>query len=189
MSAPWKSLLPTSVDISGKTYDIRSDYRAILDICKAIQDPELTKEDKIDAALDIFYIDYENMPLNHYQEAIEKCFWFIDCGNEENQNSKKRPQLVNWEQDFQNIVAPINRVCGFEIRAIEYMHWWTFIAAYMEIGDCTWAQVIRVRNLLAKGKKLDKPDQEWYRQNRNLVDFKQTYTESENDILSKWGVK
>ena len=59
----------------------------------------------------------------------------------------------------------------------------------MEIGDCTFAQIVRIRSLRAKGKKLDKADQEWYKQNRHLVDIKQTYTESENEILKEWGMK
>lgn len=187
MTAPWGTLLPTSVVVCGTDYEIRSDYRAALDICAALADPELTNEDKVIAALDIFYPSFESMPPDHYQEAVKQCFWFIDCGNED-QERRKGPRLVEWKQDFQYIVAPINRVCGQEVRAVEYMHWWTFIAAYMEIGDCTFAQIVRIRDLKARGKKLDKVDQEWYRQNRHLVDFKQTYTEAEQDILKEWGV-
>ena len=42
MSSPWNQYLPTSVNVSGKEYNIRSDYRAILDICTALNDPELS---------------------------------------------------------------------------------------------------------------------------------------------------
>ena len=41
----------------------------------------------------------------------------------------------------------------------------------------------------AKGKRLDKADQEWYRQNRNLVDIKQVFTKEEKDVMQQWGVK
>lgn len=188
MTAPWRNLLPTSLKVCGNEYEIRSDYRAVLDIFTALTDPELTGEDRTVVALDIFYPDFENMPPQHYREAIEKCMWFISCGSDEKPD-KKSPRLVDWEQDFLYIVAPINRVTGKEVRAVEYMHFWTFIAAYNEIGgDCTFAQIVRIRNLKAKGKKLDKQDQEWYRQNRRLVDFKTTYTEVERDILRQWGV-
>lgn len=195
MSNPWRELLPTSVEVSGKIYEIRSDYRAALDICVALSDPELSDQDRGVVVLDIFYPDFSNMPVEDYNEAIQKCFWFINCGAEETQ--QKAPRLVDWEKDFPYIVAPINRVLGQEIRAIPYdmetntggLHWWTFIGAYNEIGDCLFAQIIRIRSMKARGKKLDKSDQEWYRQNRHLVDFKQTFTESENDELSRWGAK
>lgn len=188
MSSPWNELLPTSLTIGGAEYEIRSDYRAALDILAALSDPELSREDKVLVALTILYPGFEDMPPEHYQEAVEKCYWFIDCGSTETAD-RKQPRLVDWEQDFQYIVAPINRVTGREIRSVEYMHWWTFIAAYYEIGDCTFAQIVRIRNLKAKGKKLDKQDQEWYRQNRHLVDFKTPYTETEQDMLKQvWGV-
>ena len=186
MTAPWNERLPTSVWVSGTEYEIRSDYRAVLDICTALADPELTDGEKAAVALEIFYPSFESMPSEHYQEVLEKCFWFINCGSDE-RVGKKSPRLVDWKQDFQYIVAPINRICGQEIRSVEYIHWWTFMAAYMEIGDCVFAQIVRIRNLKAKGKKLDKADQEWYRQNRHLVDFKTTYTEAEQDVLKQWG--
>lgn len=187
MNAPWNDRLPQNVEVCGEKYKIRSDYRAVLDICSALTDPNLTDEDKAVVALDIFYPSFENMPVEHYQEALEKCYWFIDCGDVERTN-KELPRLVDWEQDFQYIVAPINHVCGQEIRSVEYLHWWTFMSAYMEIGGSTFAQIVRIRSLKAKGKKLDKADQEWYKQNRHLVDFKQIYTETEKDILKNWGV-
>ena len=93
---------------------------------------------------------------------------------------------MDWEQDFQHIVAPINRVVGREIRDVEYMHWWTFVAAYYEIGDCYFAQIIRIRELRAKGKPLDKSDQEFYKRNRSAIDLKATYTEKENELLDQW---
>lgn len=187
--------LPKSLNICGTEYTIRYDYRCILDICSAMEDPELSKQDKAIVAMAIFYPDFENMPPEHYQEAIKQCFWFINGG--EDDIGQKGPKLVSWDQDTKYIISPINRVLGQEIRAIPYdeeantggLHWWTFLSAYMEIGDCVFAQIVRIRNLKAKGKKLDKVDQEWYRQNRNLVDFKQTYTEAENEILKEWGMK
>lgn len=187
--------LPKSLNICGTEYAIRYDYRCILEICAAMQDPELDKQDKAIVAMAIFYPDFENMPTDHYQEAIKQCFWFINGG--EDDQGGKGTKLVSWDQDTKYIISPINRVLGKEIRAIPYdeetntggLHWWTFLSAYMEIGDCVFAQIVRIRNLKAKGKKLDKVDQEWYRQNRNLVDFKQTYTEAENEILKEWGMK
>lgn len=94
---------------------------------------------------------------------------------------------MDWEQDFKYIVAPINRVTGTEIRSIEYMHWWTFIAAYYEIGDCTFAQIVRIRDKKARGKPLDKTEQDWYRKNRNLVDLKTKYTQEDEETLRLWG--
>lgn len=179
--------LPTTVEIGGVTHPIRSDYRAALDLCAALTDPELSQEDRVEALLLIFYPNWESIEPKDYQEAIEKCLWFLNCGNEE--QNPKTPKLMDWGQDFQMIVAPINRVIGREIRGPEPLHWWTFISAYYEIGDCLFAQVVRIRDKKAKGKPLDKAEKEWYKQNRNLVDFKTTYTQAEKDLLAQFAKK
>ena len=69
--------------VCGSEYHIRSDYRAVLDICTALTDPELSDQERAAVVLDIFYPEFEDMPQEHYEEAIKKCFWFINCGEEE----------------------------------------------------------------------------------------------------------
>lgn len=184
--------LPTKLDIGDSVYEIRSDYRAILEIFMALSDPDLDAEEKAFVVLDVFYPSFDQMPVNHYQEAIEKCFWFINCGEEP--EDVKMPKLVDWEQDFKYIVAPVNRVYGKDIRSIPYdyesntggFHWWTFLSYYNEIGDCLFAQIVRIRNARAKGKPLDKTDKEWLRHNRKLVDFKTKYSSDEEDLIEQW---
>ena len=179
--------LPESLNVCGIEYEIRSDYRAVLDICTALSDNDLNDQEKAFVCLDILYPCFGEMPTEHYEEALKKCFWFINCGAEDDP-TRKAPKLVDWEQDFQYIVAPVNRVLGKEIRAERHIHWWTFISAYYEIGDCTFAQIVRIRDKKARGKKLDKQEQEWYKANRKLVDLKQTYSEGEKAILKEWGI-
>ena len=92
MSGLWNELLPTSVDIDGTEYEIRSDYRAALDICMAMSDAELDEQDKAFTMLDIFYPSFDDMPAEHYQQAIERCLWFINCGEEETERQRRAPQ-------------------------------------------------------------------------------------------------
>ena len=177
--------LPTSVEVGGIVRNIQTDYRAALDMCVALSDPELNNQDKAYALLTIFYPDWEEIEPKDYQEAIDRCLWFLNGGSDE-QNTAKAPKLMDWEQDFQMIVSPINRVIGREIRSAEHLHWWTFISAYYEIGDCLFAQVVRIRDKEAKGKQLDKADKERYQQNRNIVDFKTVYTDAEQELLAQF---
>jgi hypothetical protein len=179
--------LPTSIEIGNKEYAINSDYRAILDICRALTDPNLNGKEKAIVLLDIFYPDSEDIPLECLEEAITKCFRFINLNSDE--PTKQAPKLMDWEQDFKWIIAPVNRVLGQEIRSIDYLHWWTFIAAYYEIGDCLFAQIVRIRSQKAKGQPLDKFDAKWYREHRELVDLKTTYSEAEEEVLKAWGIK
>ena len=179
--------LPQNLDVCGTAYEIRSDYRAALDICAAFSDIDLTDSEKAHVALVILYVDFENMPVEHYEEALRQCLWFINTGEDEPPTAKS-PQLMDWEQDFRHIVAPINRVIGHDVRAVGYLHWWSFVAAYHEIGDCLFAQIVSIRHKKAIGQKLDKHEQEWYRNNRHLVDFKKKYSTTEAEFFKEWGV-
>ena len=105
--------LPKTVIVGGREYSIRSDYRAILDICEALTDPELSSEEKSAVVLYIFYPELEDMPVEDWQEAAKQCVWFINCG-EDRRGQRPTPKLMDWGQDFRYIVAPINRVLGKE---------------------------------------------------------------------------
>ena len=178
--------LPTTVTVNGKEREIRSDYRAILDIISALNDVNLSDEEKAYVTLKIFYPQFDDITAEEAQEAIEKCFNFIECGNKD--DGKKQPKLVDWEQDFQYIITPINAVAGKEVRALDYLHWWTFISYYYEIsGECTFAQIVSIRDKQARGKQLDKQEREWYRRNQTKVDIKNRYSEKEEELLKMWG--
>ena len=179
--------LPTSVEVNGTEYTIQSDYRAVLDILTALSDGDLDEQDKAEAALTIFYPEFSSMPASDYQEALNQCFRFIDHG----QGAKtqgKQPAVMSWEQDFDMIISPVNRIAGCEVRSLPYLHWWSFLSYYMEIGDCLFAQVVAIRDKKARGKPLDKQEREFYRRNREMVDLKTTYTEAEQNLLAAWGI-
>lgn len=179
--------LPTSVEVNGTEYTIQSDYRAVLDILTALSDGDLDEQDKAEAALTIFYPEFSSMPASDYQEALNQCFRFIDHG----QGAKtqgKQPAVMSWEQDFDMIISPVNRIAGCEVRSLPYLHWWSFLSYYMEIGDCLFAQVVAIRDKKARGKPLDKQEREFYRRNREMVYLKTTYTEAEQNLLAAWGI-
>lgn len=177
--------LPVSVDVQGVTYAIRTDYRCILDILSDLSDPDADGQERAFAVLVGLYPGFDKMPPEHYEMAVQEGMRFINCGMEE--PPQKCTRLVDWEQDYNLISAPINRVLGQEVRAVEYMHWWTWMAAYNEIGDCLFAQIVRIRERNARGKPLDKQDREFYSRNRNLVDFKRKYSAAEDEAAKEWG--
>lgn len=172
--------LPTSLNVAGKEYPIRSDYRVVLDILQCMNDPEIFEPDmtedekraeQVISMLAILYIDFDDMPPGEWEEAAEKACEFIDCGFSE-ETKRKRPKLMDWIQDATIIIPSINKVAGKDVRGQKYLHWWTFFAFYMEIGEGTFATVVSIRDKKAKGKKLDKWEQEYYRDNKAIIDLK-----------------
>lgn len=43
----------------------------------------------------------------------------------------------------------------------------------MEIGESLFSNIVHIRMKKAKGKKLDKWEQEFYKENKSLIDFKE----------------
>jgi hypothetical protein len=85
------------------------------------------------------------------------------------------------------MVAPINHILGFECRAAEYLHWRTFLSAYLEIPpESVFARVLRIREKLRTGKKLEKNERSWYHKNRELVHLKPKFSRDEEEIISSW---
>lgn len=180
---------PTSLNIGGVKYEIRTDYRVILDLLMALNDPELSDSDKKMSAymqsrviLEIMFPDCDNIPPEHIQEALDKVAEFIDMGIGDN---SKKPKTMDWEQDAPIIIPAINKVLNKEIRAEKYMHWWTFLGAYMEIGEGLFSNIIHIRQKKAKGKKLEKWEQEFYKENKSLIDFqhKEKRSNEEKEML------
>jgi len=182
MTAPWNVSLPTALKVGGEEWSIRTDYRVALDCCLALTDPELDNYNRVLEVLECLYID--ELPPEHWQEAINQAFWYLRGGEEE--PKRKGPQLVSWTQDFQYIAAPISKIVGQDIRGMDTLHWWTFLAAYMGIGDCLFAQIVRIRDMKARGKKLDKADRDFYRRNKEIIDIKKPLTDAEEELLKEW---
>ncbi len=174
--------LPTSATVNGAEYPIRSDYRAILDIIEAITSDDYSDADRAMAVLGVFYVELP--PHEDWEEAIKQAFSFVSMGQAE--SKKKSPKLIDWGQDFPMIISAVNNAAGQEVRALDYCHWWTFMGYYDSISsESTFANIVSIRNKRAKGKKLEKWEQEYYAENRHLVDIRKpvNYTAEEQELL------
>ena len=161
--------IPTSVDIDGKEYKIRNngDYRMVLDCFSALNDTELNTEERLFASLIIFYEDMDEYSMEslNLEVAVNKMFDFFNCGSTD-QNAKKVPyKLLDWDKDSQLICSAVNKVANTEIRLVPYMHWWTFMGYYSAIGECLLSTILTIRDKIMKGKKLEKYEREFRRDN------------------------
>lgn len=79
------------------------------------------------------------------------------------------PRLVDWGQDAPIIAPAVDKVLGYSCRRCNYLHWWEFLGAFYGIGDGLFAQVVNIRSKQAKGKKLEKSELEFARENARLI--------------------
>lgn len=169
--------LPKSLVVNGVEYDIRTDFRDVLNIVCAFSDPELEDNEKAYVCLCVLYEDFDDIPQSDYEEAFMKAVEFIDCGKAE--DDKHSPRVMDWEQDESIMFPAINKVAGFETRSAEYIHWWTFLGYYMEISEGVFSNVLSLRMKKAKGKPLEKWEQEFWSANKSVCVLKPKLTAEE----------
>ena len=165
--------LPMSLNVAGEEYPIRTDYRVILTIFAAFNDPNLNDREKITICLNCLY----KVIPDDCEEAMKQAMWFIDGAELPGNGSSAR--LMDWEQDEGMIFAAVNRVAGKEIRAVEYLHWWTFLGFFYEIGEGRFATVVGIRSKMAKGKQLTKEERELLRDSGDTIKLKTRYSDEE----------
>ena len=170
--------LPISAVIGGREYRLNTDYRDILDIMQRLENPDDPEWLRWRVALALFYEDYDQMPAGDQQEAMEYLASFINCGQSDEEHSR-RVKLLDWDQDALPIIADVNKVAGCEIRALPYLHWWSFLAFFNGIGEGQLSTLVSIREKLSRGKPLEKWEREFYQQNKSRVDLKKRYSVEE----------
>lgn len=176
-------VLPKTLTVGGKSYPINSDFRAALIIMEAFSDPSLSPINKKYTMLEILFTPIPtlenpdpmpNIPPNT-NEAIEKAVWFLDVGmsNKGKKVDKFVPKTLDYSQDEQLIFSAVNAVFSKDVREEPYLHWWTFYGLCQAIdSESLISNISNIRLKRATGKKLEKHEETFYRENRHLVDIK-----------------
>lgn len=168
--------LPRSVEFGGRTWPINTDYRDVLRVLTAMEDPDVTDEEKAYICLHNLYPGAKDIPQDQLQAAFDAALDFIDRGQ---QDDKPGPRTMDWTQDAPLIFPAVNRAAGMEVRSVEYMHWWTFLGFFMEIKDSTYSAILGLRDKKARGKKLEKEEKEFWQRNKKICVIRTKMTEAE----------
>lgn len=180
--------LPTTVEVNGIDFGIRKrgDYRMVLDVFSILEDSSITQSERIMTALLIFYEDFEDfqdvLMCQYVEELSKQMFNFFNAGRPEGKRLERK--LVDWEQDSAMITSAINNVANKEIRAEDYLHWWTFVGYYMAIGESTLSTVIGLRDKILRGKHLEKWEREFRRENPQY--FVWNHKSVEDEEAEEW---
>ena len=165
MTGLWQ--LPAEVDLGGQIFGIRADYREILRVIACLEDPALPEQVRWLVALELFY--REPVPRQLRREAMEYLAYFLTCGAE----AAPGPKLLDWQQDADAIIAGVNQAAGQEIRALPFLHWWTFLGWFHTIGEGQLSTRVAIRDRLARGKPLEPWQKEFYRENKHRVELRE----------------
>lgn len=189
--------LQTSVEVNGASFGIREkgDFRMVLDCFKALNDEELDNFERLYAALIIFYEDFNSIEdvLAHddiLKELSDAMILFFNQGEENLKSNTDNHKLIDWEKDSNLVCSAINNIAGQEIRALPYLHWWTFLGYYTAIGECPLTTIITIRYKIANNEKLEKYEKKFKADNPEFFDIdmrSNTQKEADDYIRKLWG--
>ena len=180
--------LPVTVTVGGREMSIRSDFRAVLDAISALNDASMSDAERAAAFIEIMFPDWRDIGQANMTEAYKAAMTFINCGEPVKEDQPPKPKLVDWDRDVGLIAPAVDAVLGYSCRRCEYLHWWEFIGAYSNVGRGLFAEVVNIRSKRQKGKKLEKYEQEFMRDNPELISMAPQLTEEEEEFFKSLGV-
>ena len=189
--------LQTSVQVGQESFHIRNDgdYRMILDCFEAMNDKDLSELERMYVAVAIFYDDFDDADAvlqrgDIIDDLYKGIIDFINCGDTERESNTHNYKVIDWQKDSNLLCSAINNVAKTEIRALDYLHWWTFMGYYNAIGECTLSNIVSIRYKTAKGEKLEKYEKKFKQDNPEYFNLDMRSAEqkrADEYIQSLWG--
>lgn len=139
----WRSkrnALPETIQVDGRAFPIRADFRTILKIFAILHDPEVIETHKAERLLHLFFVD--EIPTNW-----EECFgWFVRCGDAPSETASE--PIFDYDFDAPEIYASFLSLYRIDLFEAD-LHWWQFSALLDGCFACRCAlsEKIRIRTL------------------------------------------
>lgn len=162
-------VLPDTVDVGGKKYAIRTDFRIAMLFEILMQDNSILPKDKTWRALKLFYPEIPDDLKN----ATDAMLWFYRCGKEDNPQKKRmaarkgKTRVYSFEYDDDYIYAAFMTQYGIDLQDIDYMHWWKFRALFNSLDkNVQFSKIMEYRSV--EINSIPKEQQPFYRKMKRL---------------------
>ena len=172
-------LVPESVEIDGIEYEIRTDFRISILFEMMMQDEELSNEEKLLKALELYY------PIipNNVEEAIEKIKWFYRCGKDivksNNKSHGESVKIYDYEYDDDYIYSAFLSQYNIDLQDIKHLHWWKFKAMFKSLNeDNKIVKIMQYRSIDLSEIK-DKEQNAYYHKMKKLYEIPRSTGEVE----------
>lgn len=142
--------LPTAVQIEDTIYEINTDFRNIIKIILAFDDPELAGIEKQVIILALLYKD--NIPKKHVVAASKLAARFISGPMGESDEEGDTTRYYSFTKDSPLIYAAFQQTHGIDLQKAS-LHWWQFIALFSDLGSETiFCNIVNLRRRVAIGE-------------------------------------
>lgn len=139
--------MPETVFVGGLEYSIGYDFRTCLNVLLAFEDNSLTPMEKQWVLLDCMYPETTPKTL---VEAVNAAMAFLN-GEEKQEDDVIGDRLYSFSHDAKYIFAAFRQTHQINLQ-VENLHWWEFMALFMDLGqDTTFSNLVSLRKRLKDG--------------------------------------
>jgi hypothetical protein len=131
--------------VKGQLYELNTDFRACLSTILAGEDQDLTEGEKQRILLENLYL---KVPDDR-QAALEQAAWFLR-GNLDGAD-EQGPRVYSFVKDASLIFSAFKQTHNVDLITAK-MHWWVFLALFMDIGsDTAFSTLVGLRQRVKTG--------------------------------------
>lgn len=171
---------PLTVEIEGLRVPIQSDFRTSVLFETAMQDSDLSDEEKLDVALNLYFPDTF---LPSTEKAIQAFVWFYSCGKELKNTAGeggRTKEIYSFEHDDEYIYAAFLEQYGIDLNT-DALHWWKFRALFRSLKeDCLMSKIMMYR-AIEISSDMSKAEQKFYRNMKALYSLPDLRTQEEKE--------
>lgn len=133
---------------------LNTDFRAALSSLLAFEDSALTAQDQHWVLLRNLFPDLPNdLSADEWDALQERAGWYLNGGHiPTGENEDGEPRVYSFGKDAALIFAAFRQTHGIDLQT-ERMHWWSFLALFMDLGSETaFCQLVALRKRVKTGK-------------------------------------
>ena len=108
---------------------------------------------------------------------------FLDCGDERetDEEGTDSNRKYSFSKDEKYIFSGVNKVLNGRLSKGEFVHWWEFALAFMDLPeDCMMSKILYYRTQYAKGKLTREEKMVWAK-NRDIFELEEIQTAEEKE--------
>ena len=129
-------------------FPIDSDFQTGIQIMQALEDEELTRQERIGTALSLLFLQEDEegnpLPLPDAQTAVDGMMWFLTDWNHDNNKSDDNGKVTDYDIDQWRIYSAFRQHYGINLNT-DKLHFWEFMGLLTTLPECAYTRVIDIR--------------------------------------------
>lgn len=167
---------------SYKGYLIRTDFRIGIQIVQALQDPELSEQERGAVALTLLFGSGVPTDIETAKRGMQ---WFLNGGNEieYQENTGNEQKSFDFDVDHARLWSGFYRVYGIDLSSAK-IHWFQFLSMIADLKDSAFSDVVGYRT--ADTSKMPADMKRAYQRMKDLYALKTPYTPEEQGAIDEF---